>query len=118
MNASTPVSGGARPLRIALHDYSGHPFQIELSRELARRGHDVTHLHCPSYVTGKGALETRPSDPDTLTIVPVPLASSFAKHSPWKRPLQEIEYGRRLSGAIARMRPDVVVSANCPLLAQ
>ncbi len=30
-------------MRILVHDYSGHPFQAQLSRELARRGHDVVH---------------------------------------------------------------------------
>ena len=28
-------------LRISITDYSGHPFQVQLSRELARRGHAV-----------------------------------------------------------------------------
>ena len=56
--------GQARPwaeaaMRILVHDYSGHPFQVELSRELARRGHEVTHSYCEAYVSGKGHLERR-----------------------------------------------------------
>jgi len=30
-------------MRLLIHDYAGHPFQVQLSRELARRGHSVTH---------------------------------------------------------------------------
>ena len=38
---------GARPqrsLRVLVHDFAGHPFQIDLSRALARRGHTVRHV--------------------------------------------------------------------------
>ena len=43
-------------MRILVHDYSGHPFQVQLSRELSRRGHDVTHSFSEVYVSGKGHL--------------------------------------------------------------
>ena len=39
-------------MRILVHDHSGHPFQAELSRELARRGHVVTHSFATGYVSG------------------------------------------------------------------
>ena len=40
-------------LRLVIHDYSGHPGQVHLSRELARRGHHVEHQYCASYTTGR-----------------------------------------------------------------
>ena len=43
-------------MRILVHDYAGHPFQVQLSRELARRGHDVLHLYCSSTHTPRGDL--------------------------------------------------------------
>ncbi len=107
-----------RPLRLLVHDYSGHPFQVQLSRELARRGNRVLHLHCPSYISGKGLLATAPGDPASFAIDQVPLHRSFARHSPWKRVLQEVEYGRALVPHVGRFRPDVVLSSNTPLLAQ
>ncbi len=107
-----------RLLRLLVHDYSGHPFQVQLSRELARRGHLVLHLHCPSYTSGKGQLATGPGDPATLEIRAVPLRRSFARHSPGRRVLQELEYGRALLPHVRRFEPDVVLSANTPLLAQ
>lgn len=105
-------------LRIVVHDYSGHPFQVQLSRELAGRGHDVLHLHCPSYRSGKGALERAPRDPQTLEIEPVALDGSFDKYSPVRRFRQEREYGRRLAARVRQARPDVLLSSNTPLFAQ
>ena len=81
---------------IAVHDYSGHPFQVQLSRELARRGYRVTHYHCPSFSTPKGKLERDAHDPDTFRVEPVKLRRPFAKYSGARRFFQEIEYGWRL----------------------
>ncbi len=105
-------------LRILVHDYSGHPFQVQLSRELARRGHRVLHLHCPSYKSGKGALERAASDPPGFSVEAVSLDSAFDKYSPTKRLRQERDYGRRLVRRIRLELPDVVLSSNTPLFAQ
>ena len=43
-------------MRIIVHDYAGHPFEVQLSRELAARGHDVLHLYCGSTHTPRGDL--------------------------------------------------------------
>jgi glycosyltransferase involved in cell wall biosynthesis len=102
---------------IAVHDYSGHPFQVQLSRELARRGHQVTHYHCPSFSTPKGNLEVTDGDPVGLAIEAVRLRRPFAKYSGLKRFVQEIEYGWRLGRRLRRARPSVVLSSNTPLLA-
>ena len=32
-------------MRIVVHDYAGHPFQVQLARALAAAGHEVLHLH-------------------------------------------------------------------------
>ena len=102
-------------MRIAVHDYSGHPFQVQLSRELARRGHDVLHLHCPSYTTGKGALERRADDPPGFDVAAVALGESVAKYSVPRRIRQEAAYGRRFARRVAAFAPDVLLSANAPL---
>jgi GDP-D-mannose 3',5'-epimerase len=104
-------------MRIFVHDYSGHPFQVQLSRELARRGHSVTHAHCPSYVSGKGRLEREPGDPVGFEALALSLAADFDKYSPLRRIRQELEYGRRCAAAIDRVAPDVVLDSNTPLIA-
>ena len=43
--------------RVLVHDFAGHPFQIDLSRALARRGHVVQHVYCRSYTSGKGRFD-------------------------------------------------------------
>ena len=105
-------------MRIGIHDFSGHPFQVQLSRELASRGHEVVHWHCPSYVTGKGAVESSAADPSTFRLQPIPLTRAFSKYSMRRRLQQERAYGRALSAAAAAFAPDVLVSSNNPLLSQ
>jgi putative colanic acid biosynthesis glycosyltransferase WcaI len=105
-------------LRVVVHDYSGFPFPVQLSRELARRGHDVLHLHCPSYRAGKGDLELRADDPTTLAIEPIDMGGQFAKYSPTRRVWQELTYGDRTRHRIVAHGPDVVLSGDTPLFAQ
>ena len=105
-------------MRIVVNDYSGHPFQVQLSRELARRGYEVLHVHCPSYETGKGALERRCGDPAGFHSIGVELRDQVRKYSLWKRPLQEREYATRLIRPVEEFAPDLVLSANTPILAQ
>lgn len=106
---------GRPSLRLVVHDYVGHPFQVQLSRELARRGMEVLHLHCGSVRTGKGAVDV---EDERLRIEGITLSREFARYSPWTRLRQEREYGRRVSARIREFRPDVVLSANTPLFAQ
>lgn len=106
-------------MRIVVHDYSGHPFQVQLSRELAMMGHEVLHLHFESFQTPKGPVQKRSGDPTRLTIEGLRLGHPFCKYSNFmKRRTQEISYGRMAARRIAEFRPDVVLSANTPLDAQ
>jgi glycosyltransferase involved in cell wall biosynthesis len=107
----------AHALRVLVHDYSGHPFQVQLSRELARRGHEVAHWHCSSYATGKGALSRTAFDPTTFNVRALSMGSQFQRYAPARRVLQEIAYGRMLGRRLRRERPDVVVFCNTPLIA-
>jgi colanic acid biosynthesis glycosyl transferase WcaI len=103
-------------LRVVVHDYVGHAFQAQLSRELARRRMDVLHLHCGSFRTGKGAVDD--ADDGRLRIEGITLSREFARYSPWVRFRQEREYGTKASARIREFLPDVVLSANTPLFAQ
>jgi colanic acid biosynthesis glycosyl transferase WcaI len=125
MVVATPTRRGldlrelrGRPLRIVVHDFAGHPFQVELSRALAADGHRVLHLHCASDATGKGRVTRDAADPPTFDVEGISLGRAFRKHHPSGRFTDEIAYARMLGRRIARHRPDVVISANTPLLAQ
>src|SRR5688500_16600183 len=105
-------------MRILVHDHAGHPFQAQLSRLLAARGHDVLHVHASTFASAKGALSRRADDPATLTFDSVAHRRPFAKYSYVRRLAQELEYGRKLGRRAARFGPDVVISCNTPLLSQ
>lgn len=104
-------------MRLIVHDYSGHPFQLQLSRALAASGHEVLHQYCASYATGKGAVTRLPGDPPTFDVQALTMSGEFARYSPAKRVLQEVRYGLQLGRLLARDRPDAVVMCNIPLLA-
>jgi glycosyltransferase involved in cell wall biosynthesis len=105
-----------RPLLIVVHDYSGHPGQVSLSRTLARRGHTVVHQYCPSYTTGKGAVERQPDDPDGFAVERVSLDESFARYTVVRRIRQEVRYGVAATRAITAHHPEVALLSNLPLL--
>jgi colanic acid biosynthesis glycosyl transferase WcaI len=108
--------GQEAALRLVIHDYSGHPGQLHLSRELARRGHQVEHQYCASYTTGRGAIERRDGDPESFTVRAIELSSAFARYSPVTRLRQELQYARMSTRAVLAARPDVAVLSNIPLL--
>lgn len=102
-------------MRLLISDYSGHPFQVQLSRKLAQMGHQVCHVTSASFQTPKGRLEADGGDPSSLEIVGVRTSTPFAKDSFFKRRAQEIEIGTRVAEQIAGFCPDVVISSNAPL---
>jgi len=102
-------------MRICICDYSGHPFQVQLSRELARRGNDVLHLFFSEFQTPHGTLHVTPDDPATLSIEAVSLGRPFAKYSLIKRRWQEIEIGRHISIRMTAFRPEMMVGCNLPI---
>ncbi|MFI5509962.1 glycosyltransferase family 4 protein [Mycobacterium sp. NPDC051804] len=103
-------------MKLVIHDYAGHPGQVHLSRELARRGHQVEHQYCASYTTGRGATERREGDPETFSVRALDLGREFARYSPLVRLYQELRYARLALQSIVRVRPDVAVLSNVPLL--
>lgn len=103
-------------MRIVVHDYSGHPCQVHLSRELARRGHAVEHQYCGSYTTGRGATARREDDPTTFDVRAVDLGSEFARYSPLTRVWQEVRYAFKAKNAVVGAGPDVAILSNVPLI--
>lgn len=100
-------------MRILVHDYSGHPFQVELSRELAQRGHDVTHSYCESYVSGKGHLSAAPGE--TIRFDSIGRGMVIDKMRFRQRLLKELRLGVELARQVRRLRPDVALVGNTPI---
>lgn len=97
-------------MRILVHDFSGHPFQAQLSRELARRGHDVVHSSCDAYVSGKGKLVA--ADGESIRFETVGDGIVFDKGRFAQRLLLELRLGVDLVRHVRRERPDVALMSN------
>jgi glycosyltransferase involved in cell wall biosynthesis len=104
--------------RVLVHDFAGHPFQVQLSRELARRGHVVRHLYAGDLQTPRGPLAPRPDDSPAFSIAPLGIGEPLEKYAMVRRWRHERAYGAVLAAAIQAFGPDVVLSANTPLGAQ
>jgi colanic acid biosynthesis glycosyl transferase WcaI len=102
-------------MRILVHDYPGQPFQPQLSRHLARLGHEVQHVFFADFQAPRGALTPRADDPPTFSIRGLSLGKPFEKYNFFKRVFQEIAYGRLLAEAIGAFKPDVALAGNAPL---
>lgn len=104
-------------MRIHIHDFSGHPFQAELSRELAARGHRVEHAYATQYPSGKGKLERLQGDPAVLTFCGITATRNFEKYSPVGRLRFEQSFAQAWVSHLQETRPDCVVACNVPLFA-
>lgn len=102
-------------MRCLIHDFAGHPFQMQLSRELAARGHHVAHAFPTGLPGPKGRLDRSDFDSDRLTICSIPLSGGFRKYSPSRRFVTQRQYARDLKALIATHQPDVVLSGNTPI---
>lgn len=105
-------------MKIIVYDNSGHPFQVQLSRALANKGHQVLHLFSKSFQSPKGNLDKKESDSVTLVIKGLSLSKSFNKYSFYERWIQEKEFGRLVSTEIENFQPDVLISSNVPIYTQ
>ena len=107
-------------MRLLVHDYAGHPFQVQLSRELARRGHTVRHAYAGELQTPRGDLLPRADDAPTFSLYEGAMDPRYArrKYSFVRRRGMEIAYGRRVAKMIREWEPQIVLSANTPTEAQ
>lgn len=105
-------------MRILIHDFGAYGFIVQLTRWLARRGHMVLHLHCADLAGPQGATQRQPGDPSGLRFDALSVGRRFSRYALHRRIPDELRYGYRLGRAIADWRPDIVLSANTPPLAQ
>lgn len=97
-------------MKIAVHDYVGHPFQLELSSALASRGHEVSHLYCDTLEGGQASFAVARQ----VNVVPVSAPATIDKGAVVSRFRNEYAYGSRLRRQLQLIDPDVVISANAP----
>jgi len=101
-------------LKIFLHDYPGHAFAIQLSRELARQGHEVVHAYAAALESPRGGVEARPNDPPGLTILPIVTGGIMNKYAFVRRVLDERGYGAALAKIVRAAAPDLFITCTTP----
>jgi glycosyltransferase involved in cell wall biosynthesis len=105
-------------MRIVICDYAGHPFQVELSRCLAQRGHPVLHLHFADVQTPKGELTVLAGDSPNFHVEGIRTGAAFDKGRFLQRRFVEARVGQLMVTRALAFAPDVVVGCNMPLDAQ
>lgn len=105
-------------MKIIVHDYAGHPFQVQLSRKLAERGHDVLHLYCASTHTPRGELARRADDPPNFQVRPIVLDTMIPKNNFVRRYFLEREYAKKLVAEVEASGAEVILSGNTPSIPQ
>lgn len=103
-------------MRLLVHDYAGHPFQIQLSRELAKMGHEVLHAFAGSLQTPRGDLVKREEDAASFSVREVAMDPEYAKYkySFLRRRNMEVAYGKQVAQLIHTWKPEAVISSNTP----
>jgi colanic acid biosynthesis glycosyl transferase WcaI len=103
-------------INVLVHDYTGHHFQVALSRELAQRGHKVVHAFAGNLLTPRGTLARTPDDPATLSFAEVRMDPNYRrdKYRFFRRRPMELAYGHELASLIRHESPDLVISGNTP----
>lgn len=106
------------PSRIVIHDFVGHAFPVQLSRELAARGHHVLHVYFPGFEAPKGPLRPATDDPPTLRIRPVGIDRPYNKYSPLQRLSNDWLYVKECCRIIQEFKADAVLSGCATPIAQ
>lgn len=101
-------------MRILVHDYAGHAFTVQLSRELARLGHEVMHcysVNLPS--TPQGVNQKLPDDPANFYSQPIDLGRMMDRQNYKQLFLRDDpEHAAIVCEVIEAFHPDVVLSGN------
>src|ERR1700682_2452464 len=102
-------------MRVVIHDFAGHPFQAQLSRRLAQRGHEVTHVYPLGLEGPKGRLTGAGSDSANLHIRGIQLSSQFRKYSAHRRFVTHRKYAGDVKELLQHTQADIVLSGNTPI---
>lgn len=107
-------------MRILIHDYAGHAFPITLSRELAKRGHQIVHAFAGALQTPRGDLHPKHEDTARLEFRELPMNPLYPryKYSFIQRRRMEVEYGKSAARFVLDWQPEVVLSGNTPTESQ
>jgi len=101
--------------KIVIHDYAGHPFTFAFSKILAKK-YKVYYLFFANDPGPKSDLNKGKNK--NLSVLGIGKAISYNKDNFFLRFFKDIQYGIEVKKKINAIKPDIVISANCPTFAQ
>ena len=104
-------------MRIVVLDYSGHIPQADLARSLSKLGHNVRHMYCSDYISGRGAVEREATDPTALEFLSISIKKDFNRYNPVERLKHELAIANIFWSKILDFNPDHTIFSNVPLFA-
>ena len=102
-------------LKIIIHDYAGHPFQFVLSKQLSKK-FIIYHFYYQNDYGPKA--DFKKNSNNNLNIKGIGKNISYNKKNFITRFFKDLEYGKEVAKEITEIKPDIVISGNCPTLAQ
>ena len=102
-------------LKIVIHDYAGHPFQFELSNYLSK-DYQIHHLYFKNDHGPKANFSKKNSK--NLIIEALGESIRYNKKNFVARFFKDIEYGKIVARKIRNIKPNIVISGNCPTISQ
>ena len=104
-------------MRIVVLDYAGHIPQADLARNLAKLGHNVRHMYCSDYISGRGAVDREAGDPKDLEFLDISIKKDFNRYNPIERIKHELAISDVFWAKIQEFNPDHSIFSNVPLIA-
>lgn len=105
-------------MKLLLHDYGGHDFTVQLARQLAVLGHEVSYYSFSGFDTPKGKVSRNSDDLKNFKITQICIPGEFQKDNLAKRYFQQLEYAKILKRHVLREQPDILMSSNSPIEVQ
>jgi glycosyltransferase involved in cell wall biosynthesis len=101
-------------MRILVHDFCGHPFTLDLAIVLADRGHEVDYVYFGSETNPKGDFDAARARPRPPKIHALWIDGPYRKDALLSRRRNDLDYARQIERLIARLKPEALLSGNCP----
>ena len=102
-------------LKIVIHDYAGHPFQFDLSKKLSQT-FKIYHFYFKNDYGPKANFSNL--NFDNLNVEGLGENIIYKKSNFVDRFFKDIKYGKIVSNKINEIKPDIIISGNCPTLSQ
>ncbi|EDM26051.1 lipopolysaccharide biosynthesis protein [Lentisphaera araneosa HTCC2155] len=100
-------------MKICIHDYGKYPFIQELAQKLANDCIKVDYLYNASFLSpNSNSIDEKKQNFQTIGIS---TKDKIDKYNFKKRFVQEVEYSKNFETYLNESKPDIVITANCPL---